>query len=502
MSRFPVLAVTVAAALVTGCSPSTPLPNPVQVAPTVLDAVVADPAARSKAPVTELATLVPADADAFGTMDFASFGAGFEAMMGGSAAASALKKDLEAVFGRLLGPDLSAARQVVAWVNIEQKAAGVVLHGEFGRARLKSGKLESVAGVKALPLEDAWLATLGKHVVIANEAGLKGMVAVHKRKAKALLGSPRWAVVDRGLSLVRGEAPLFVAVAGRRLLAEVLEKTPMKGADFSQLAFGFGRDLSLTAAAQGSKAARMQLEGLVEMGRKMARNEAQSQRQKALVSDDLLEAAVGVTAAHATLAGVEMLKLETVGDALVGRVRPASEHATYMAVTGILAAVAIPAFIKYRRRALTTEAIDEIDRLYKGAALYYTTPRVNRRGEKLPCQFPASQGPTPVETTCCQAQGGPDRDGDDRCDVNPGLWAGATWSALNFQMNNQHHFVYSFDSSGTGPDAGFTITANADLDCDGVMSTFQRMGFADPAQTGAECSVRGSSSFYVEKETE
>jgi prepilin-type N-terminal cleavage/methylation domain-containing protein len=175
-----------------------------------------------------------------------------------------------------------------------------------------------------------------------------------------------------------------------------------------------------------------------------------------------------------------------------------------VAILAILAVVAVPAFIKYMRRAKTTEAIDEIDKIYKGAALYYTTPHVTQAGLKIECQFPANQGVTPVEATCCSSGGGagPDANGDDRCDSDPSLWDEDTWSALNFQMNDEHYFVYSFDASGTLADAGFTATANADLDCDGISSTFQRMAFGDPQANKAECSLRGSAAFYVEKETE
>ena len=175
-----------------------------------------------------------------------------------------------------------------------------------------------------------------------------------------------------------------------------------------------------------------------------------------------------------------------------------------VAILAILAVVAVPAFIKYMRRAKTTEAIDEIDKIYKGAALYYTTPHVDNAGAKLECQFPQNQGVTPVEATCCSTGGlgGPDGNGDDRCDSDPDVWSTDTWSALNFQITDEHYFVYAFDASGTLDTAGFTTTANADLDCDAIQSTFQRMAFGDPQANKAECSLRGSAAFYVEKETE
>ena len=160
---------------------------------------------------------------------------------------------------------------------------------------------------------------------------------------------------------------------------------------------------------------------------------------------------------------------------------------------------------KQRRRDKTKEAIDQIDKIYKGAARYYSTPHTDQYGERLPCQFPRSQGITPVEATCCSTggQGGPDTNGDGRCDPDPNLWMGDVWAALNFRMLGESYFTYAFTTSGTGPDAMFTITGNADLDCDGTQSTFQRMGYADPSALRAgECRLKRQAAFYVERETE
>jgi prepilin-type N-terminal cleavage/methylation domain-containing protein len=174
-----------------------------------------------------------------------------------------------------------------------------------------------------------------------------------------------------------------------------------------------------------------------------------------------------------------------------------------VAILAILAVVAVPAFIKYMRRAKTTEAIDQLDKMYKGSAIYYSAPVVKQgSGEKILCQFPAAQGMTPVMTgkACCGA--GLDTDADDRCDVDTSQWNTATWSALNFQMNDQHYFGYSYASEETLDKAKFTATANGDLDCDGNLSTFQRYGYGDEAATRSECSMSGSSAFFKESETE
>lgn len=175
-----------------------------------------------------------------------------------------------------------------------------------------------------------------------------------------------------------------------------------------------------------------------------------------------------------------------------------------VAILGILAVIAVPAFIKYMRRAKTTEAIDELDKIYKGAAYYYTAPHIDAKGTKLYCQYPTDQGVTP-DTTCCGSIGSTqDVDKDERCDSNSDMWNTKTWAALTFQMTDQHYFVYSFDwKDGTVMNAAqATANAHADLDCDGTQSTFQRLAFGDPKATYSECSQVGSSAFYVEQETE
>ena len=173
-----------------------------------------------------------------------------------------------------------------------------------------------------------------------------------------------------------------------------------------------------------------------------------------------------------------------------------------VAILGILAVIAVPAFIKYMRRAKTTEAIDELDKIYKGAAYYYTAPHVSNVGSKIYCQFPTDQGLTPA-ASCCAAMSGPDANKDGRCDSNSLAWNTKTWSALSFQVTDEVFYVYSWSSNGQVLNqAQATANANGDLDCDGTQSTFQRLMFGDPQAQYAECTAVGSSAFFVDNETE
>jgi hypothetical protein len=76
------------------------------------------------------------------------------------------------------------------------------------------------------------------------------------------------------------------------------------------------------------------------------------------------------------------------------------------------------------------------------------------------------------------------------------------WSALNFQLTDQHWFGYAIESEGTASDALFTARAQADLDCDGTFSTWEQYlyGVADGA--GVDCSVESAPALYVHLETE
>ena len=173
-----------------------------------------------------------------------------------------------------------------------------------------------------------------------------------------------------------------------------------------------------------------------------------------------------------------------------------------VAIIAILAVVAVPQFTKYMRTAKTAEATEMLDLIKKGSASYYTTPRSQKdTGIKVACQFPASVVLTPIGgSSCCAA--GLDTDDDERCDAKPSAWNNATWSAIKFAVTDQHYFQYAYASSGTMNSAKFTATANADLDCDGTMSTFQLVGKADPAATKAECDMETSPAIFRDNETE
>jgi type II secretory pathway pseudopilin PulG len=130
-----------------------------------------------------------------------------------------------------------------------------------------------------------------------------------------------------------------------------------------------------------------------------------------------------------------------------------------VAVVGVIAAVSIPAFVKYQRKSESTEARMMLMRMYSGA-----TEHAMDAGA-VPA---ASAGPTPPLGTCCQ-QGG-------TCQPNPAWWADEPWRSLKFSVDDPHRYSYEYKADGSG---GFTVLAHGDLDCDGTYSTFSMKGAKD-----------------------
>ena len=72
-----------------------------------------------------------------------------------------------------------------------------------------------------------------------------------------------------------------------------------------------------------------------------------------------------------------------------------------VAIIGILAAVAIPSFVRYIRKSKTMEAVTMIRRMYDGAVAYYISDHVDKSGSSLHQKFPDSTGPTPAAGIPC-----------------------------------------------------------------------------------------------------
>lgn len=128
------------------------------------------------------------------------------------------------------------------------------------------------------------------------------------------------------------------------------------------------------------------------------------------------------------------------------------------------------------RREVTSEATLALRRLFDSVVAYY-----DAHGE-LP--LPAAM--TPARIPCGESVA---LDADD--------WASSTYSELGFSVVPATRYSFRVDMTTPDGEPGFTVGAYGDLDCDGVISTFQRIGFLEPGG-----SIGGSAGLYMWQELE
>jgi len=131
-----------------------------------------------------------------------------------------------------------------------------------------------------------------------------------------------------------------------------------------------------------------------------------------------------------------------------------------VAIIGILAAVAIPAFMDYMKKGKRSEAELNLDAIKKSNKTNF----VEKAG-----YVNQNQGFTPG-ATCCAAGGVV------KCPANAAAWQGLpAWDELDFEITESHYFVYSY-ASNAGAD--YTAIARGDLDCDGTFGNYTLTGTA------------------------
>jgi prepilin-type N-terminal cleavage/methylation domain-containing protein len=123
-----------------------------------------------------------------------------------------------------------------------------------------------------------------------------------------------------------------------------------------------------------------------------------------------------------------------------------------VAIIGILAAVAIPAFMDYMKKSKKTEAALQLNKIAKNDKTYFITN----------AGFVTTAGATKpdVETTACSGPNGHFSTVD---------WSAlAGWKDLDFQIDEPSLFKYTYTGSLTSA----TATAVGDLDCDTTFITY------------------------------
>lgn len=150
-----------------------------------------------------------------------------------------------------------------------------------------------------------------------------------------------------------------------------------------------------------------------------------------------------------------------------------------VAIIGILAAVAIPAFSKYIKKSRTAEATQTLNKLWQGSVVYYEDDHNNATGDALAKQFPGPLAAVEQAANCCTLAGM-------KCAKSSAVYnTDPVWNALNFSMPETHYYLPRYTSAGVAVASTFTAEAEGDLDCDGTFARFRRIGNVDPGSGDA-----------------
>ena len=159
-----------------------------------------------------------------------------------------------------------------------------------------------------------------------------------------------------------------------------------------------------------------------------------------------------------------------------------------VAILGILAALAIPAFIGYVRRSKTSEATGNLNSLFKSAAAYMSAERT-------------SQGLVSSTGTYCTVATEPLAPATPNANKQS-YSAGGNAAALGFSIADFVYFGYGFTSASAGcgwsaNQSVYTFFAQGDLDGDATKSTFELA-----AGTDKDTTLYHAKGFYIVNEIE
>jgi type IV pilus assembly protein PilA len=159
-----------------------------------------------------------------------------------------------------------------------------------------------------------------------------------------------------------------------------------------------------------------------------------------------------------------------------------------VAILGILAALAIPAFIGYVRRSKTSEATGNLNSLFKSAASYFSQERTAR-------------GVTASTASYCTVSNDTINPSDPSADKQK-FSAGTNASSLGFKIADYVYFGYAITNASakcnnTAKQMVYTFVAHGDLDSDNINSTFELA-----TQVDADMTLYHSRGFYISQEVE
>jgi type II secretory pathway pseudopilin PulG len=353
---------------------------------------------------------------------------------------AALQKELRETIAARVGLDVSGVRAIVGFgMGTPPKAAFLI--------KTVTGKLAGAhddGGVEMAPVPGEPHVIVGHRgdvLAVGEETAVRAAFDVLAKKQPSFVGSKN----ELATFLVDdGRGALFAAAAH---FPENMPVPPeLAGLTGLKVAIGGNR---FRVIMEGEPAALQRIRDVAAGELDKAIAESEAEKQAAIDQHADTAPLIGLIVTSHYVRGLKHLVPTLDGKRLVADVHfeLGDNGAASIMVIGILAAVAIPAFMDYMKKPKRTESSEQLNRLAKNLKVLYM------QNGKLPA---GHVGLTPPKS-CCPS----------KC-VDPDAWSDPVWQQLDFALTEPHLFQYSYDSDGTTA----TVRAVTDLDCDGVSITY------------------------------
>lgn len=396
---------------------------------------------------------VPGDAIALGFVDmnvapwtYITSGAGF---MLDEGSRKTLDKELREYVERFVGVDVTKLQYAVAFVAGPPVSGAVLMKTVSGTPKIPGAADHEGAKVwRVDPSKGISLAMKGDTFIVGTDDAVRGVLDTLAQKRKSILVENK-PLVDWLHSETKGAAVAFAAIVPKGL------PLPPEVAGLSRVAVSLGR-VRIRAVVDGEDAAITSLQRLIDQAIAKGLAGAQRAHDEAVAGNiPPPEGAFAIIGAAYAKSFVALIKPRREGNRLVSTFdmnAPGAEGMMMVSGLGILAAVAVPAFMDYTKKSKKTEASLQLNKLGKNLEVHYLTES----------KFPAGEVALTPSESCCQGAGA-------KCPSTPAVWQQPVWQSLAFQIDEPHRFQYRYESDG----ATAVVEAVGDLDCDGQTITYR-----------------------------
>ncbi|MCC6749221.1 MAG: hypothetical protein IT371_16280 [Deltaproteobacteria bacterium] len=428
----------------------------------------AEPPSPSAAPDEALLDGVPGSALGLAVLNRAMLAGPTTSLLQGAALRSALSSYLV----RAVGVDLSAVDGLVAYVvafEPRPRFAVIARVPGLGKgAALKAPSAGNHRGVPLARLDDGLVAAIAPTGVLLGEReAVEQGIDVSQKRRPGLAAGTTLAAVRRELT----SDVLLLAALDMPSAKELAAVTQQLGLQLALLRVRQSRrGTSLQVDVDGDPQRMAGAAQLLGGGMKMAESLLRKRMETATNGANVAEGVAAILGYYHAVGFLEEAAPKVNGGRLTSSyVLPRLEGPIgLMAVAGVLAAVAVPAFIKYLRRAKAVEAKESLASLQRATAAHYAAGR--KKGARY--AFPTSTGWAP-EKPCCGA-------GDQKkCPGGKEAFAHQSFRALDFALTEPHYYQYRITSTGRGKRAAITLEARGDLNCNGKPSSYKVQGKLD-----------------------